>query len=39
MATIIASMVDNNEYGFNKCNIGIRSGFKKKTCNFSNSAK
>ena len=35
----ITTMVDNNAYSFNKWNFGIRSGFKKKTCNFSNSAK
>ena len=32
-------MVDNNTFRFNKCNFGIRSGFKKKTENFSNSVE
>ena len=39
MATIIASMVDNNIFGFNKCNFGIRSGFKRKAQHFSNCVK
>ena len=28
---IIATMMDNNAFGFNKCYFGIRSAFKKKT--------
>ena len=32
-------LVDNSACSFNKCNFGIRSGFKKKTRNFSNSVK
>ena len=39
MVTIIVTTVDNNTFGFNKCNFGIRSDFKKKTSNFSNSEK
>ena len=36
MVTIIVTMLDNNKFGFNS---GIRSGFRKKTQNFSNSVK
>ena len=39
MVTIIVIMVDNNTFSFNKCNFGIRSGFKRKTQNFSNFVK
>ena len=39
MVTIIATMVDNNAFRFNKCNFGIRSGFKKKIQFFFNSVK
>ena len=39
MVTIIVTMVDKNTFNFNKCNFGIRSGFKKKTQNFSNYVK
>ena len=35
--TIIFIILDNNAFGFNKCNFGIISGFKKKAHNFSNS--
>ena len=31
MVTIIVTMVDDNPFCFNKCNFGIRSGFKKET--------
>ena len=39
VTTIIFTMIDNNAFGFNKWNFGIRSGFKKKTLNFSDSVK
>ena len=39
MVAIIMTMVANNAVGFNKFNFVIRSGFKKKTHNFSNSVK
>ena len=41
MVTIIVTMVDNNNnaYSFKKCNFWIRSGFKNKTFDFSNSVK
>ena len=39
MVTIIVTLVDNNTFGVNKCKFGIRSGFKKKTKNLSNSVK
>ena len=41
--TTATTMVDNNAFGFNKCNFGIRSDFKNNNNNnkniFSNSAK
>ena len=37
MVTIVLTMVANNVFGFNKCNFGIRTDFKKKIQNFSNS--
>ena len=37
--TIIVTIIDSKTFGFNKCNFGIRSGFKKKTHNFPNSVK
>ena len=39
MVTIIVNMVENNTFSFNKCNFGIKSGFQKKTQNFSNFVK
>ena len=36
---VTLTMVDNNVFGFKKCNFGIGSGFKKKTRNFYNSVK
>ena len=39
MVTIIVTMEDNNTFGFNNCNFEIRSSFKKKTQNSSNSVK
>ena len=35
MVTVIVTMADKTAFGFNKYNFGIRSGFKKKTNNFS----
>ena len=31
IVTIIVTMLDNNTFNFDKCNVGIKSGFKKKT--------
>ena len=39
MVIIIVTIVDIDTFSFNKCNFGIKSGFKKKTQNFSNSVK
>ena len=39
MVTVIVTMEDNNTFGFNNYHFGIRSGFKKKTQNSSNSVK
>ena len=39
MVIIIDKVVDSKAFGFNKRNLGIRSGFKKSTHNFPNSVK